>query len=140
MAAQARALWAVTTTHGLKRFLGQIMICRPLLAAAILFLFGFTVQAQSIDIGETAVLSAPDSGNANLLLAQAATLSQTAIIGSFSFYVTRAAGNLKLAIYDSTGPNGQPGNLKANTASFAAVKGWNTQPVVNTVSLPAGNY
>jgi hypothetical protein len=98
-------------------------------------------QAQStITIGETAVLSAGDGGNGNLLLAQMAKLSQTATIQSLSFYVTNPKGNLRLGIYDATGPSGGPGALKAQTNAFATVKGWNTSPVVTPVSLVPGNY
>jgi hypothetical protein len=98
-------------------------------------------QAQStITIGETSVLTAGDSGNGNLLCSQNATLSQTATINSLSFYVTTAGGNLRLGIYDATGPGGGPGALKAQTNSFTAVKGWNTASVVTPVSLPAGTY
>jgi hypothetical protein len=98
-------------------------------------------QAQStITIGQTAILSAADSGNANLLLAQQSTLTQTATIDSLSFYVTNAAGNLILGIYDATGASGGPGNLKAVTRSFKTVMGWNTVNVTNPVSLAAGKY
>src|SRR5271157_84019 len=97
-------------------------------------------QAQSITIGQTSVLSAPDGGNGNLVDAQSATLAQTATIQSLSFYVTAASGSLILGIYDATGPNGGPGALKASTASFTAVTGWNTAKVVTPVSLAAGTY
>ena len=43
------------------------------------------VSAQSITIGQTQVLSAGDNGNSNLLLAQQATLSQSATLVSFHF-------------------------------------------------------
>ena len=44
----------------------------------------------------------------------------------------------RLGIYDATGPNGGPGQLKAQTAEFTPVSGWNTQNVVSQVLLPAG--
>ena len=94
----------------------------------------------TITIGETSVLSTNDSGNRNLLLVQNATLSQTATIQSLSFYVRTAAGNLRLGIYDATGPSGGPGHLIAQTNSFTPTTGWNTQPVTSQVLLPAGNY
>ena len=81
-----------------------------------------------------------DSGNGNLLVAQVATLGQAATIQSLSFYVTAASGNLIMGIYDASGPNGGPGVLKASTASFTPVKGWNTAKVVTPVSLVAGRY
>ena len=102
-----------------------------------------TTQASDgspVTIGDTTVLLNPDSQNANLLITQNATLLQQATFQSLSFYVTVAGGNLRLGIYDATGPNGGPGTLKAQTNSFATVVGWNTQPVVTPVSLPAGTY
>ncbi len=93
-----------------------------------------------ITIGETQILSLSDNGNANLLVAQQATLSQPATIQSLSFYVTSAAGNLRLGIYDATGPNGGPGAKKAETAEITAVVGWNTATVITPVLLPAGIY
>jgi lysophospholipase L1-like esterase len=93
-----------------------------------------------IQIGETNITSTDDSANSNLLLAQTASLSQTATIQSMSFYVTTAAGQLRLGIYDDTGPSGGPGTKKAETAEFTPVVGWNTQSVTTPVSLPAGTY
>ncbi len=98
-------------------------------------------QAQSVTIGSTTVYSGGnDSGNGNLLLAQVGKLSQTATVQSLSFYVTAASGNLILGIYDATGSGGGPGALKATTASFVPVKGWNTAKVKTPVSLAAGSY
>ncbi len=91
-------------------------------------------------IGETNVLSIPDSGNANYLLAQSATLSQAAEIQSISFYVSRAAGSLRLGIYDASGPGEHPGSKKAATNSFKPSVGWNTVNVIVPVSLAPGNY
>ena len=81
-----------------------------------------------------------DGDNGNLLLVQDATLSQTATLNSLSFYVTSKGGSLRLGIYDATGPNGGPGALKAQTAAFTPVLGWNTSAVTTPVSLPAGKY
>jgi hypothetical protein len=96
--------------------------------------------ASTFTIGETNILSDNDNGNGNLLLAQQAALGQSATILSMSFYVATASGNLRLGIYDATGPNGGPGQLKAQTAAFTPISGWNTQNVVSQVSLPAGTY
>jgi hypothetical protein len=93
-----------------------------------------------VQIGDPVVESADDSGNANLLLAQEATLSQTATLESLSFYVTQAAGKLRMGLYDSTGPGGGPGALKAQTAEITAVLGWNTAPVTSQVTLAPGSY
>ena len=106
---------------------------------------GVTVTANNasgstITIGETNILSVNDGGNGNLLVAQPATLSQTATIQSLSFYITTASGNLRLGIYDATGPGGRPGAKKAETASITPTTGWNTVNVITPVSLPAGTY
>jgi hypothetical protein len=85
-------------------------------------------------------LSVTDSNKGNKLIAQPATLSQTATIQSLSFYVTTASGNLRLGIYDATGPGGRPGTKKAETASITPTTGWNTANVITPVSLPAGTY
>ena len=92
----------------------------------------------TITMGETNVLTAGDGGNANLLLSQEATLSQTATIQSLSFHVTNAAGSLRLGIYDATGPGGGPGALKAQTNAFTPVVGWNTASVITPVSSHCG--
>lgn len=113
---------------------------RCLMAASYALASLGAAQAQSVNIGETAVLSAADGQNGNLLLAQSATLTQAATVQSLSFYVTAASGNLILGIYDATGPNGGPGKLKASTLSFTPTKGWNTARVVTPVSLAAGSY
>jgi hypothetical protein len=105
-----------------------------------IFWIGHAHAQSTITIGETNVLSTGDGGNGNLLCSQNTTLSQTATIDSLSFYVTTAAGNLRLGIYDATGPNGGPGALKAQTSSFKAVKGWNTANVVTPVTLQPGTY
>ena len=97
-------------------------------------------SASAIKIGETTILSGDDNGNGNLLLAQQTSLGQTATITSMSFYVTTTGGSLRLGIYDATGPGGGPGTLKAQTASFTPVSGWNTANVTSPVSLTAGTY
>src|SRR5262245_158949 len=92
------------------------------------------------NFGETKVLSTGDSGNGNLLVAQKAQLTQAGKLESLSFYVATASGNLRLGLYDATGPNGGPGALLAQTASTAAVTGWNTIDVQTPVDLAAATY
>ena len=73
------------------------MILRTvLLTAWIGIALSFGATAQTVKIGETAVLTAGDSDNGNLLLAQEATHSQSATIESLPFYVTSASGKLVL--------------------------------------------
>jgi hypothetical protein len=90
--------------------------------------------------GETAHFTTDDSGNANLLLAQPTTLTQAGTLQSLSFYVSTVAGKLRLGFYDATGPSGQPGAKKAETAEFAPVAGWNTVAVTTPIALAAGKY
>ncbi len=91
-------------------------------------------------IGEPNVLADDDCCNDNLLVAQPATLSQTATIMSLSFYVTHASGRLRMGIYDASGPGGGPGVKKAETAEIVVTNGWNTAGVATPVSLPPGTY
>jgi parallel beta-helix repeat protein len=112
-------------------------------ASALCILLSLAVAAQAqttITIGEQHILSSGDGANANTLIAQETTLTQTATINNLSFYVTNAAGKLILGIYDATGPNGGPGKLKAKTNTFTPVKGWNNINVATPVSLTKGNY
>lgn len=98
-------------------------------------------QAQTpVKIGEEAILATQDSGNADRLLAQRATLTTRGTLQSLSFYVGNPDGQLRLGVYDATGPNGGPGALKAETAMFTPVAGWNTKMVLSPVLLPAGDY
>jgi hypothetical protein len=93
-----------------------------------------------LTIGETTITPNSDSGNANLLIAQQATLGQSATIQSMSFYVVNAAGKLRLGLYDATGPGGGPGVKKTETAEITPVAGWNTANVTSQILLPAGSY
>lgn len=94
----------------------------------------------SVTMGLTSVAASDNSGDGNLLIAHKVTLSQSATLQSLSFYVTTAAGQLRLGIYDATGAGGDPGTLKAQTNAFTPTSGWNTQAVVSPVLLPAGDY
>jgi hypothetical protein len=99
-----------------------------------------SVTVSILRIGETNVLTVDDTGNGGLLLAQRATLAKPAVIRSLHFYVSQAVGNVRLGLYDATGPEGGPGAKKAETAEFLAKVGWNNVPVMATASLAAGNY
>jgi hypothetical protein len=109
----------------------------------VVAIFAANANAQTIKLGETSVLGGADDGNAGLLLAQGPyALSQAATIQSLSFYVTTAAGQLRLGIYDS-GPNYncKGGTLKAQTNPFTPVRNsWNTANVITQVQLPVGGY
>ena len=89
--------------HNISRLLSVVIISLLVCEATQ------SALASTISIGETNVLSGADSGNANLLAAQNATLSQPVTIESLSFYVTQVSGNLILDLYDASGP----GALKA---------------------------
>ena len=99
-----------------------------------------TVTNSSVVIGEPNILSIDDNQNSNLLLAQLTTLGQSATIQTLSFYVTAAAGKLRLGIYDASGPGGGPGAKKAETNEVTPVVGWNTASVITPISLSPGTY
>lgn len=80
-----------------------------------------------------------DGGNGGLLLAQDAQLAQAMTLQTLAMYFSPAAGNVRLGIWDATGPGGGPGNIIVQTASFAAQGGWNVRPVSPT-PLAAGKY
>ena len=83
------------------------MILRTVFLTAWLAL-SFGAAAQTVKIGETAVLTTGDSDNANLLLAQEASLSQAATIQSMSFYVASAGLQCEWGIgrpWDFSGSN-----------------------------------
>ena len=84
-------------------------------------------------MGETAILAGADGGNAGLVLEQDAVLAQGGTLQTLSMYFIAAAGNVRLGVYDSTN------HIIVQTASFAPVAGWNTQPVGH-MAIPAGTY
>lgn len=86
------------------------------------------------------MLAIDDSGRTGQLIAQAATVTGGGTLQKLSFYVAVANGNLRLALYDATGGGGKPGTLRAQTASFVPVLGWNTVPVINPTAVAAGDY
>lgn len=96
--------------------------------------------ASTSTIGEPAILNTDDCCNGGYVLAQKATLSHPATINSLSFYVTVAAGKLLLGIYASNTAGTNPTTLKAATAEFTPVVGWNTVNVTTPVSLTSGSY
>lgn len=91
----------------------------------------------TITMGETAILPNGDSGNAGLIHAQWATLSQAGTLQSISFYITNVAGQFRLGVYDDA--NG-PSALKAQTNSITPAVGWNTANMIAPVALGAGKY
>jgi hypothetical protein len=114
---------------------------KVLVAACLLITsHGFGLAQSTITIGDTNIEAAADGDKGSLLLAQQVTLSQTATIHTLSFYVMAAHRELRLGIYDASGPGGAPGVRKAQTQSFAPQVGWNTHRVITPVSLAPGNY
>ena len=104
--------------------------------------YGKSVSGTStpVNFGETSILSSDDYGNANTLIAQSANLTQPGTLQSLSFYVSSAAGKLRLGLYNAAGPGGGPGAKLAETAEITSTAGWNTSPVINQVNLTAGTY
>ena len=94
--------------------------------------------AAPITIGNTTVLSLRSSNDANVMLTYKVNLATTATIQSLSIYTKRTGGRLYLAIYGDNA--GYPGALKATTAEFTPVTGWNTQSVTTKVALSPGTY
>ena len=92
----------------------------------------------TLNIGEQNILAADDNENGNLLVAQSAVLDQSATIQSLSFYVTNAAGKLRLGVYSDA--SGTPGEKLAETTEITPTVGWNTAAVISQVLLPAGTY
>ena len=82
---------------------------KVLVAACLLITsHGFGLAQSTITIGDTNIEAAADGDKRSLLLAQQVALSQTATIHRLSFYVTAAHGELRLGIYDASGPGGDP--------------------------------
>lgn len=94
----------------------------------------------TFNAGETTILTTADGGSPGTVDAAPFTLTVPATPVSVSLYVATAAGQVYMGIYDATGPNSGPGNLKATTAVFTTAAGWNTKPVTTPAALPAGNY
>jgi len=93
----------------------------------------------ALNIGDSTIENTDDDGNGDLLVAQSATLSEAMMLESLSFYVTTAAGQLRLGVYASDGPSGGPGTKLAETAEFTPSVGWNTESAT-AVELSAGTY
>jgi len=99
-----------------------------------------TSSNYSYGAGDMGIENSTDNGNSTVIQATQTTVAVTGTLESLSFYVPPggAAGNLVLGVYSNS--SSKPGTLLATTASFAAVAGWNTQPVTSPVSLTAGTY
>ena len=91
----------------------------------------------TIIIGEQTVLELDDGGHGDVLIAQLATLSQTATVISMSIFVNTVSGSLRLGIYDDLA--GVPNNLVTQSAAFVVSAGLNTQSVTQ-VQMVAGTY
>ncbi len=96
------------------------------------------VDGSAITIGQKNVLGSQGRGDANTLQGIKASLGQAATLTSLSIYFKAAAGSARLSIYDDKG--NYPGALRAQTAAFTPVAGWNTQNVQSPVVLAPGNY
>jgi hypothetical protein len=97
-------------------------------------------SAQTVDIGITNLLPNVDQGNAGLIMAQKTTLSQAATLQSINFYIQTVDGSIRLGLYDSTGSQGSPGNMLAETPAITPSTGWNAVPVLAPASLAPGTY
>jgi hypothetical protein len=93
----------------------------------------------TITMGDPTIYGQTDGQNDDTLVAQNAILAQAGTLQSLSFYVKTAIGQLRLGVYDATGPGGGPGALKAQTDAFTPSVGWNTA-AVTPVTLSPGTY
>src|SRR5262249_7837398 len=75
----------------------------------MLFFAPLAFAQTTITMGETAILPTDNGGDGNLLVAYSVTLAEGAILQSLSFYVTTPGGQLRLGVYDASGPGGGPG-------------------------------
>jgi hypothetical protein len=108
---------------------------------AVHWSFYGTVTSGGSTLGDTTIEAGNDNGNANTLLAYQATLAQGGTAQSMSFYASNAAGgNLRMGIYDATGPGGGPGAKLAETNSIVLTTGWNGANLITPVALSAGTY
>lgn len=97
-------------------------------------------QANTHDkiFGQDNILPTPGQNQANNLNAFNYTLAQDSTATAIVLYIATAAGNIRAAIYNNTGAD-LPDNLLVESASVAAVTGWNTLDITDTY-LPAGEY
>ncbi|MFC1722449.1 LamG-like jellyroll fold domain-containing protein, partial [Patescibacteria group bacterium] len=90
------------------------------------------------DYGETSITATADSGNGDLVVSQKVEITQPGTVESLTFYVTTAAGDLYLGLYDDN--NDFPGNLVATTSSFTPGTGWNTEATATNPEIEPGTY
>lgn len=117
--------WALTASAQIVQFSGA--------APSV----GGSVEIMSF--GQKGVTINTDSGNANVLSAQLVEVPFPGELQSFSFYVDTAVGQLRLGIYDATGPSGGPGTLIVESGEFTPTTGLNVRTVSGTIPS-AGNY
>jgi hypothetical protein len=87
--------------------------------------------APSITVGDPNAEYAADSGRSGSLNAFRASVPQAGTMQSISIYVSSPAGKAYLGAYDDNA--GTPGSLRATTAEFVPVLGWNTVSVPTSV-------
>lgn len=91
-----------------------------------------------IGIGKMEILGEAKLKLENRLTAYQVRLSETATIKKFSIYIQKASGLIRLGIYDDR--SNSPGILRAKTAEFKTVNGWNTKEVISRIQLEPGLY
>jgi hypothetical protein len=127
-----RSSWLTRTIAGANFPLRLIARTSTNIAASITGIFS---------VGDLIVEATPQSGISGFLGASPQfTLNGSATALSTSLYLSAAAGNVEMALYDSTGAGGAPGNLIAFTASVPAIVGWNTISLTSNPIVPAGSY
>lgn len=113
---------------------------RRLLLALFLFIISSLAQAGTFTVGYT---TTPTAGAGNNYTAHfnftngSYTMPQSGIIQSCSFFLTgTVTGTAQLGVYSDS--SGSPTNLLANTATFSAVTGWQTQNTTTNPTITAG--
>lgn len=96
------------------------------------------VTSSSVLMGDLNIESIANGLNSGRLNSFKYTLTESAILQSLSIHVKTASGSMRMGIYADNA--GVPGALKASTAEFTPVVGWNTRNVTTPVLLPAGTY
>ena len=91
-------------------------------------------------IGEFTVCAVDDPGNQDVLCVGPSIVATIdGQIQSLTLFVGTAAGNVRVAVYAADGTGGAPDTLLGESASVAAVEGWQTIPLVAPVPVSAGD-
>ena len=94
----------------------------------------------SYTLGYSSIGGSSGTAGFQTIFGTAITVSSASVLNNLNVYLTSPGGNTYIAIYDASGPGGNPGNLIAQSNSMTVVSGWNTYTFGSPPSVPAGNY